>query len=101
MASYLIPKAARNVKLLLFKGLGLVEAVMFIVGVIVIVLVFNTKWDIAVQMLVATVFGLFVFFMISPSFIANKKGYESFKIIFNYWSSPKFFKKRVEKNKAV
>ena len=32
---YLIPKSARNVKMQLFKGLGIVEAVMVIVAVVI------------------------------------------------------------------
>ena len=99
MASYLIPKAARNVKLQLFRGLGMAEALMVLFGIVVIVLVFNTMWHIYVKLGVATILGLVVLFMVSPSFIANKKGYQSFEVIFNYWASPKYFKKKNYKKK--
>ena len=79
---YLIPKSARNVKMQLFKGLGLVEAVMVIVAVVIGVVIFQTAWPMPVQVAVVLILGLATLFMVSPSFIVNKKGYQSYSPFF-------------------
>ena len=91
---YLIPKSARNVKMQLFKGLGIVEAVMVIVAVLIGVLLFKTEWDIIVKCIVAFVIFLVTLYMVSPSFIVNKKGYQSFDVMFGYISQEKYYKKK-------
>ncbi|HHU59548.1 TPA: CbtA family protein [bacterium] len=99
MASYLIPKSARNVKLQIFKGLGMTE-IGFVLGAVILgLLVFNTNWNIVVRAGVSFLLVIAVTFLVSPSFISNKKGYETFEIIFNYMGSHKYYKKirRVKK----
>ena len=91
---YLIPKSARNVKMQLFKGLGLVEAVMVIVAVVIGVLIFQTAWNVVVKIGIIVVLGITTLFMVSPSFIVNKKGYQCFDVIFAYMSQEKYYKKR-------
>ena len=49
---YLIPKSARNVKMQLFKGLGIVEAVMVVAAAIIAVLIFQTSWSMVVKIAV-------------------------------------------------
>jgi len=97
---YLIPKSARNVKMQLFKGLGIVEAAMVIVAVIIAVLIFQTSWVMAVKIAVIVIIGFVTLFMVSPSFIVNKKGYQSFDVLFSYMSQEKYYKKKsvVKKN---
>ena len=97
---YLIPKSARNVKMQLFKGLGIVEAVMVIVAVVICVLIFQTSWDIIIKIALIIVISILTMFMVSPSFIVNKKGYQSFDVLFGYLSQEKYYKKRsvVKKN---
>lgn len=93
--AYLIPKSARNVKLQLFKGLGIPEALIIGAGVIVALLIFEfTKWSMAVKIVVLAILALICLIMVSPSFITNKKGYQSFGVIFDYFSQEKFYKKR-------
>lgn len=91
---YLIPKSARNVKMQLFKGLGIVEAVMVIVAVIIGILIFKTTWPIVLKVLVGVVLLFVTIFMVSPSFIVNKKGYQSFDVLFSYMSQEKYYKKK-------
>lgn len=91
---YLIPKSARNVKMQLFKGLGIVEAVMVIVAVVFGVVIFQTSWDIVIKVGIVLIVGLLTLFMVSPSFIVNKKGYQSFGVLFDYMSQEKYYKKR-------
>ena len=91
---YLIPKSARNVKMQLFKGLGIVEAVMVIVAAIIGVLVFQTEWNMIIKIAVIGFIALVTLFMVSPSFIVNKKGYQSFDVLFAYMSQEKYYKKR-------
>ena len=91
---YLIPKSARNVKMQLFKGLGIVEAVMVIVAVVICVLIFQTAWDMVIKIIVIALIGLITLFMVSPSFIVNKKGYQSFDVLFSYMSQEKYYKKK-------
>ena len=91
---YLIPKSARNVKMQLFKGLGIVEAVMVIVAAIIIILVFQTQWNAIVKVGLSIVIGMVALFMVTPSFIVNKKGYQSFDVLFSYMSQEKYYKKR-------
>ena len=91
---YLIPKSARNVKLQLFKGLGLPEAGILAATVVLALLVFNTGWGIGVQIAVIALMALFALMLISPSFITNKKGYQSFGVIFDFFSQEKYYKKR-------
>lgn len=91
---YLIPKSARNVKLQLFKGLGLPEAGILAATVVLALLVFNTGWGIGVQIVVISLMALFALMLISPSFITNKKGYQSFGVIFDFFSQEKYYKKR-------
>ena len=97
---YLIPKSARNVKMQLFKGLGIVEAVMVIVAVVIAVLIFQTSWAMFIKIAVIGFVGFITLFMVSPSFIVNKKGYQSFDVLFSYMSQEKYYKKRsvVKKN---
>ena len=97
---YLIPKSARNVKMQLFKGLGIVEAVMVIVAVVIGVLIFKTQWNVVVKVGVGFLLFIVTVFMVSPSFIVNKKGYQSFDVLFSYMSQEKYYKKRsvVKKN---
>ena len=71
---YLIPKSARNVKMQLFKGLGIVEAAMVIIAAVIGVLIFQTAWQMAVKIAVIAIVGIVTLFMVSPSFIVNKKG---------------------------
>ena len=91
---YLIPKSARNVKMQLFKGLGIVEAVMVIVAVLIGVLIFKTSWPIVAKIVVAIILFFVTLFMVSPSFIVNKKGYQSFDVLFGFMSQDKYYKKR-------
>ena len=97
---YLIPKSARNVKMQLFKGLGMIEAVMVVVAVIICVLIFQTAWAMAIKIAVIAFVGFLTLFMVSPSFIVNKKGYQSFDVLFSYMSQEKYYKKKsvVKKN---
>lgn len=91
---YLIPKSARNVKMQLFKGLGIVEAAMVIVAAVIGVLIFKTAWSMTVKIVVIAILGIITLFMVSPSFIVNKKGYQSFDVLFGYMSQEKYYKKR-------
>lgn len=91
---YLIPKSARNVKMQLFKGLGIVEAVMVIVAAVIAILIFKTAWPIAIKIGIIVVLGILTLFLVSPSFIVNKKGYQSFDVLFSYMSQEKYYKKR-------
>ena len=97
---YLIPKSARNVKMQLFKGLGIVEAAMVIVAAIIAVLIFQTAWIMAVKIAVIAIIGILTLFMVSHSFIVNIKGYQSFDVLFSYMSQEKYYKKKsvVKKN---
>ena len=97
---YLIPKSARNVKMQLFKGLGIVEAVMVIVAVVIGVLILKTAWPMPIKIGVGIVLLFVTIFMVSPSFIVNKKGYQSFDVLFSYMSQEKYYKKKsvVKKN---
>lgn len=97
---YLIPKSARNVKMQLFKGLGIVEAVMVILAVVICVLVFQTEWQMFIKIGVIGVIALVTLYMVSPTWIVNKKGYQSFGVMFDYMSQEKYYKKRsvVKKN---
>ena len=38
--------------------------------------------------------GLASLVLVSPSFITNKKGYQSFGVIFDFFSQEKYYKKR-------
>ena len=98
--SYLIPKSARNVKLQLFKGLGLPEAGLLAIAVAVALLIFSTGWGMVLKIVLMSLVGLFALILVSPSFITNKKGYQSFGVIFDFFSQEKFYKKRsgVSKN---
>ena len=91
---YLIPKSARNVKMQLFKGLGIVEAVMVIIAIVLAILVFQTEWHIYIQIGVVVVIAIITAFLVSPSFIVNKKGYQSFDVLFSYMSQEKYYKKK-------
>ena len=97
---YLIPKSARNVKMQLFKGLGIVEAVMVILAAVIAILIFNTAWSMVVKIVIVAILGIVTLFLVSPSFIVNKKGYQSFDVLFSYMSQEKYYKKRslVKKN---
>ena len=97
---YLIPKSARNVKMQLFKGLGIVEAAMIVIAAVICVLIFQTAWATFVKIAVIGVIGIVTLFMVSPSFIVNKKGYQSFDVLFSYMSQEKYYKKKsvVKKN---
>lgn len=97
---YLIPKSARNVKMQLFKGLGIVEAAMVIIAVVIGILIFKTSWPIVAKIIVGLILLFVTIFMVSPSFIVNKKGYQSFDVLFSYMSQEKYYKKRsvVKKN---
>lgn len=96
---YLIPKSARNVKLQLFKGLGLPEAGIIALSVALGLVVFQTKWGMVVQIIICVIIALIALIMVSPSFITNKKGYQSFGVIFDFFSQEKFYKKRNGVNK--
>lgn len=91
---YLIPKSARNVKLQLFKGLGLPEAGILAGAVVLALLVFNTGWGLVAQIIIIALIGLTALVLVSPSFITNKKGYQSFGVIFDFFSQEKYYKKR-------
>lgn len=91
---YLIPKSARNVKMQLFKGLGVVEAVMVIVAAVIAVLIFQTSWNIIAKVIIVAILGFTTLFMVSPSFIVNKKGYQSFDVLFSFMSQEKYYKKK-------
>ena len=97
---YLIPKSARNVKMQLFKGLGIVEAAMVIIAVVIGILIFKTSWPVVAKFIVGLILLFVTIFMVSPSFIVNKKGYQSFDVLFSYMSQEKYYKKRsvVKKN---
>ncbi len=99
MASYLIPKSARNVRLQIFKGLGLAEALIFILSILVMVGIFqiadtSKEGDVILGIALSMIITLISIFLVSPSFIANKKGYQSFNVIFNYLSENKYYKKK-------
>lgn len=91
---YLIPKSARNVKLQLFKGLGLPEAGIIAIAVVIALLIFQTAWGMTVQIVITCILGLITLILVSPSFITNKKGYQTFGVIFDFFSQEKFYKKR-------
>ena len=91
---YLIPKSARNVKMQLFKGLGIVEAAMIIIAVVIGILIFKTTWPIVVKGVIGLLLLFVTLFMVSPSFIVNKKGYQSFDVMFSYISQEKYYKKK-------
>ena len=91
---YLIPKSARNVKLPLFKGLGLPAAGILAATVVLALLVFNTGWGMGAKIIILILMGLTALIMVSPSFITNKKGYQSFGVIFDFFSQEKYYKKR-------
>jgi hypothetical protein len=91
---YLIPKSARNVKLQLFKGMGLPEAGILAATVVLALLIFNTGWGMVVKIVVIALMGLASLVLVSPSFITNKKGYQSFGVIFDFFSQEKYYKKR-------
>ena len=91
---YLIPKSARNVKMQLFKGLGIIEAVMVIAAVVVGILVFQTTWQIAVKVIICLLLLFVSLFLVSPSCIVNKKGYQIFDVLLSYFSQDKYYKKR-------
>jgi len=91
---YLIPKSARNVRLQLFKGLGLPEAGIIAIAVAVCLLIFQAGWSIGVRIAIMCFVGLITLILVSPSFITNKKGYQSFGVIFDFFSQEKFYKKR-------
>ena len=97
---YLIPKSARNVKMQLFKGLGIVEAAMVIIAVVIGILIFKTSWPVVAKIIIGLILLFVTIFMVSPSFIVNKKGYQSFDVLFSYMSQEKYYKKRsvVKKN---
>ena len=97
---YLIPKSARNVKMQLFKGLGIVEAAMVIIAVVIGILIFKTSWPLVAKIIIGLILLFVTIFMVSPSFIVNKKGYQSFDVLFSYMSQEKYYKKRsvVKKN---
>ncbi len=97
---YLIPKSARNVKMQLFKGLGIVEAAMVIIAVVIGILIFKTSWHVVAKIVIGLILLFVTIFMVSPSFIVNKKGYQSFDVLFSYMSQEKYYKKRsvVKKN---
>lgn len=96
---YLIPKSARNVKLQLFKGLGLPEAGILAAAVVLVLLVFQTGWGMIAKIAITVIVGLLSLVLVSPSFITNKKGYQSFGVIFDFFSQEKFYKKRNGVNK--
>ena len=96
---YLIPKSARNVKLQLFKGLGLPEAGILAAAVVLVLLIFQTGWGMIVKIAITVIIGLLSLILVSPSFITNKKGYQSFGVIFDFFSQEKFYKKRNGVNK--
>ena len=91
---YLIPKSARNVKMQLFKGLGIVEAVMVVVAAVFGVLIFQTQWNMVVKIALIVVLSIVTLFLVSPSFIVNKKGYQSFDVLLSYMSQDKYYKKK-------
>ena len=91
---YLIPKSARTVRLQLFKGLGLPEAGIIAVAVAMGLLIFQTKWVMPARISIIVFIGLVTLLLVSPSFITNKKGYQSFGVIFDFFSQEKFYKKR-------
>ena len=91
---YLIPKSARNVKLQLFKGLGLPEAGILAAAVVLALLIFNTGWSVVAKVIVIAILGLTSLVLVSPSFITNKKGYQSFGVVFDFFSQEKYYKKR-------
>jgi hypothetical protein len=91
---YLIPKSARNVKLQLFKGMGMAEAGIVAVAVVIALLVFSTQWGLVAKIIVISFVGLASLVLVSPSFITNKKGYQSFGVIFDFFSQEKYYKKR-------
>jgi len=91
---YLIPKSARNVKLQLFKGLGLPEAGILAAAVVIALLVFSTQWGMVAKIAIIAILGLTALVLVSPSFITNKKGYQSFGVIFDFFSQEKYYKKR-------
>ena len=97
---YLIPKSARNVKMQLFKGLGIVEAAMVIIAVVIGILILKTSWAMPVKLGIGVILLFLTIFLVSPSFIVNKKGYQSFDVLFAYMSQEKYYKKRsvVKKN---
>ena len=92
--SYLIPKSARNVKMQLFKGLGIAEAGIIAIAVAIALLVFSSAWGMVARIIVMCIVGLVALVLVSPSFITNKKGYQSFGVIFDFFSQEKFYKKR-------
>ena len=97
---YLIPKSARNVKLQLFKGIGLPEAAIIAVAVGFGLITFKTGWGLPIQITVCAIIGLIALILVSPSFITNKKGYQAAFVVFDYFGQEKYYKKRngVSKN---
>ena len=72
---YLIPKSARNVKLQLFKGVGLPEAGIIALTVALALLVFQTAWGMIAKIVICCILGLIALIMVSPSFITNKNSW--------------------------
>lgn len=91
---YLIPKSARNVKLQLVKGIGLPEAGIIAIAVVIGLLIFQTAWGMLAQIIITSLVALITLILVSPSFITNKKGYQTFGVIFDFFSQEKFYKKR-------
>ena len=73
---------------------------MVIVAVIIGVVIFQTAWSMVGKIAVIAIIGFVTLYMISPSFIVNKKGYQSFDVMFSYMSQEKYYKKKsvVKKN---
>ncbi len=94
--AYLIPKSARNVKMQLFKGLGVIEVVIVILTVMACFLIFNSfdSLDLISKVAICLGLALVTVFLVSPSFIVNKKGYQCFGIIFGYMYQQKKFKNK-------
>lgn len=98
--AYLIPKSARNVKIQLFKGLGVIEVLIVIIAIIVGFGIFTyTTIEIVAKVGIIIFIGLIAIFLVSPSFIVNKKGYQTFDVLLTYFSQQKDFKKRKKVNK--
>ena len=103
--AYLIPKSARNVKIQLFKGLGIVEAVIVIIAILLGFVLLNI-FGISPTVFASLAFlSITTVFLVSPSFLINKKGYQVFEVLLTYYYQQKDFinRKKVradaEKNK--
>ena len=95
--AYLIPKSARNIKIQLFKGLGVFEAVLVVISGLIGFTLISVLGFKAVTFVFLILLVLITAFLVSPSFLVNKKGYQIFGILITYYYQQKDFVNRKKK----